>query len=84
MSAFTPMRPTWRRLGCPAMPTTSVANSSGAMIVLIIRMKIWLSSRSATALPGKSWPTSAPTTIETRIHDVSVRRRHGPERERRR
>jgi hypothetical protein len=36
------------------MPTTSVAKMSGAMIVLIIRMKIWLSRRSETATPGQS------------------------------
>ncbi len=44
------------------------------MIVLIIRMKIWLSRRMATAVCGQSWPTSAPTTIEKRIQAVSERR----------
>ena len=45
------------------------------MIVLIIRMKIWLRRRMATAVSGQSWPTSAPTTIETRIQAVRERRR---------
>ena len=47
---------------------------SGAMIVLIIRMKIWLRRRMATAVCGQSCPTSAPTTIEKRIQAVSERR----------
>ena len=46
------------------MPTTSVANSSGATMVRIRRRKIWLRTRSSTATSGKSWPTSAPTTID--------------------
>ena len=45
------------------------------MIVLIRRMKIWLSTRIASALAGQSWPTSVPTTIDTRIQVVSERRR---------
>ena len=69
------MRPTCLRFGWPAIPTTSVANSSGAMIVLIIRMKIWLRSRIPTPTAGKSWPISAPISIDTRIHAVSERRR---------
>jgi len=39
-------------------------------------MKIWLKSRSDTATPGQSWPTAAPTTIDTRIQVVSERLRH--------
>ena len=46
------------------------------MIVLIIRMKTWLRRRIPTPTAGKSWPISAPTSIETRIHAVSVRRRY--------
>jgi hypothetical protein len=56
------------------MPTTSVANSSGAMMVLISRRKICDSSRSCTATPGQSVPTAAPSTIATRIQVVSERR----------
>ncbi len=57
------------------MPTTSVANSSGAMIVLIMRMKIEAEQAQPTPSAGQSWPISAPTTIETRIQAVSERRR---------
>ena len=53
------------------MPTTSVANMSGAMIVLISRRKIWLSRRRDVPTAGQSWPISAPTTIEMRIQAVS-------------
>ena len=35
--AFSPMRPMAFRSPLPAMPTTSVENSSGAMIILIMR-----------------------------------------------
>src|SRR5438128_871718 len=57
------------------MPTTRVPKSRGAMIVLIILRKIWLRTRSDTATSGQSWPISAPTIIETRIHVVRERRR---------
>ena len=43
--ALRPMRPIARRSPVPAMPTTSVEKSSGAMIILIIRR-----NRSATGL----------------------------------
>ncbi len=67
------MRPTFFRSAWPAMPLTRVANSSGAMITLIICRKIWLRMRRLTAKAGKSWPISAPTTIDTRIHVVNDR-----------
>ena len=37
-----PIRPTVRRCPAPAMPATSVAKISGAMIILIIRRNSWL------------------------------------------
>ena len=70
-----PMRPTCRRFEWPAIPTTSVANNSGAIMVLIKRRKIWLSSRAERPISGQSWPISAPNAIETRIQVVSERRR---------
>ena len=57
------------------MPTTSVAKSNGATMVRIKRRKIRLRTRRLAATPGKSWPTSAPITIDTRIHVVSDFRR---------
>ena len=68
------MRPTCRRFEWPAMPTTSVPKRSGAMIVLIMRRKMRLSTRAFTPAAGQSWPISAPTAIATRIQVVSERR----------
>jgi hypothetical protein len=45
------------------------------MIVRINRRKIWLTSRRPVPTFGKSWPTSAPTTIETMIQVVRERLR---------
>ena len=59
-----------------AMPTTSVANKSGATTVRISLRKIWLSTRNSVATVGKSWPIAAPITIDTKIHTVSDRRPH--------
>ena len=73
-SALIPIRPIFFRSAWPAMPTTSVPNSSGAMMVLIRRRKIRLSTRSLTANAGQSWPISAPTTMLTRMAVVSERR----------
>jgi hypothetical protein len=47
------MRPTCFRSLCDAMPTTSVAKSSGATIVRIRRMKMVLRMRSSVAAAGK-------------------------------
>src|SRR5262245_26896953 len=77
MSAFTPIRPTSLRLPCPAMPTTSVANNSGATIVRIRRMKIVLRILSSVAAAGKNKPNTPPTTIAIRIQVVSDGRRIG-------
>ena len=60
---------------CPAIPTTSVANSSGAINDLIMLRKIVDSGLSATARPGASHPSSTPTIIEMMIHCVSEIRR---------
>ena len=38
-SAFAPMRPTAPASPMPVMPATTVANTSGAMIILISRRK---------------------------------------------
>ena len=40
-----------------------------------VRRKIWLKTRSCVASAGKSCPTSAPTTMDTRIQVVRDRRR---------
>src|SRR3954471_13036008 len=60
---------------CPAMPTTSVAKISGAMIDLIIRRNTLEIGLSVTANSGAHVPISTPTTIEIIIHDVSEMRR---------
>ncbi len=73
MMERSPSRPTWRKLECPAMPTTSVANSSGAMIVLIKRRKMSASTRRCVAALGKSCPISAPNTMAMKIHALRVR-----------
>ena len=39
-SAFAPMRPTVFASPVPAMPATTVANTSGAMIILMSRRKM--------------------------------------------
>src|SRR5689334_5532302 len=66
------MRPTWRRLPCPAIPTTSVAKMSGAMIDRMSRRKIVLNGLSDAAAPGASQPTTSPAAMPTKIHCVSV------------
>ena len=40
MTAFKPIRPIALRSPVPAIPITSVENSSGAMIILIIRRNV--------------------------------------------
>jgi hypothetical protein len=45
MIARSPMRPTSLKCPAPAMPATSVPNSSGAISIRIMRMKIWLNGR---------------------------------------
>src|SRR3954468_17812580 len=60
---------------CPAMPTTSVAKMSGAMIDLIIRRNTAERGLIAVANWGAYTPMSTPTTIEIIIHDVSEMRR---------
>ncbi len=44
-------------------------------MVLMRRRKIWLNTRADWPTAGQSWPTSAPTAIDTRIQAVSDRRR---------
>src|SRR4051812_31396701 len=70
---------------CPAIPTTSVENSSGAIIDLIIRRNTFDSTlRSVAAQPrwsaraasGYMPPTMMPITIATMIHcEREIRRR---------
>ncbi len=69
-----PSRPTFFKSACPAMPTTSVPKSSGAMITLISRRKIVPRNCSFSATEGASWPSSAPASSPTRIQPVSERR----------
>src|SRR5689334_21072226 len=66
------MRPTWRRLPCPAIPTTSVEKMSGAMIERMSRRKIVLNGLSDAAAPGASQPTTSPAAMPTKIQCVSV------------
>ena len=68
------MRPTCFRLAWPAMPTTSVANTSGAMMVLTRRRKASLSTLKFMATLGASLPSSMPTSMLTTIQRVSERR----------
>src|SRR5215208_5142359 len=56
------------------MPTTSVANNSGATIVRIRRMKIVLRMRSSVAAAGKKYPNAPPMTMAIRIQAVSEMR----------
>ena len=56
----------------PAMPTTSVAKISGAMIDLIIRRKICENGRNDWDRSGRKYPISVPITIEIRIHFVRL------------
>jgi hypothetical protein len=67
---FHPILPTCFKSACPAMPTTSVPNNNGAMIVLIRRMKILLTIFKCTAIKGMSCPNSAPASMLKRIHVV--------------
>ena len=65
--ALRPMRPIARKSPVPAMPTTSVEKSSGAMIILIIRR-----NRSATGListpnNGQIQPMSTPMARPMKI-----------------
>ena len=53
MIAFSPIRPIAFRSPVPAMPTTSVENRSGAMIILIIRRNV-----SAIGLMLSAAPTT--------------------------
>ncbi len=46
------MRPTSLKWPAPAIPATSVPKSSGAMIIRIMRMKIWLNGRMMLAQLG--------------------------------
>src|SRR5678815_1908521 len=60
---------------CPAIPTTSVEKSKGAISDLIMFRKIVDRGLRVTARPGASHPRSTPTTIEMMIHCVSEIRR---------
>ena len=51
------MRPIARRSPVPAMPTTSVEKSSGAMIILIMRRNTSASGLIATPTSGQSEPS---------------------------
>src|SRR3954453_10836001 len=77
MSALAPMRPTFLRSPPPAMPTTRVEKTSGAMTDLMRLRKI--SRRKKTLFPqsGPSHPRSPPTTRPIMIQVVSDRRYQG-------
>ena len=69
-----PMRPTPLMSPWLAMPTTSMAKSSGAMMTLIRRRKIVPRNWRCAAAAGQSWPNSAPENRPTAIQVVSDRR----------
>jgi hypothetical protein len=69
-SDFQPIRPICFISECPAIPTTRVENSRGAIMVLIILRNISLKTWSFLAISGTSYPNSAPAIIQTRIHVV--------------
>ena len=75
---FTPIRPTLRKLPCPAIPVTSVPKISGATITLIKRRKISLNTRKCSANCGRSRPISPPSSIAKKIQYVSDALRHPP------
>src|SRR6195256_6603420 len=71
------MRPTFRNAPAPAIPTTMVEKTSGAMIDLIRLRK--MSRRKKTAFPqsGRNQPTDAPAIKPIMICTVSDGRYHG-------
>src|ERR1700704_408025 len=71
------MRPTFRNAPAPAIPTTMVEKTSGAMIDLIRLRK--MSRRKKTAFPqsGRNQPTVAPTIKPIMICTVSDGQYHG-------
>ncbi|TMG97743.1 MAG: hypothetical protein E6H71_08015 [Betaproteobacteria bacterium] len=79
---FRPMRPSDLLSPMCAMPTTSVEKTSGAIIILMSRRKMSVTSEiyPATVLAdsgvgNSSWhiqPTPMPATIPMRIHVVSL------------
>src|SRR6266404_9709824 len=77
MRAFAPMRPTFFNAPAPAIPTTMVEKTSGAMIDLMRLRK--MSRRKKTAFPqsGRNQPTIAPTIKPIMICTVSDGRYHG-------
>ena len=81
MIARSPMRPTTLTCPAPAMPATSVAKISGAMIILIIRRNSWLNGRKYTAHSG--WvlltihPAAMPIARPMKICWVRVMPRRG-------
>jgi hypothetical protein len=74
--ALRPMRPIARRSPLPAMPTTSVENSSGAMIILIMRRNTSASGLIATPVDGHTMPIRIPATRPTKICVVREGARH--------
>ena len=56
---------------CPAMPTTSVENSSGTINDLIMRRKMFANGLRCGAKSGASHPIRMPITIAIRIHCVN-------------
>ena len=69
--ALAPMRPIALMSPAPAMPCTSVAKISGAMIDLIIRRKTLLKMAIPCPASGKNWPTRIPATRPMTIQLVN-------------
>ena len=65
-SALAPVRPTVFRSFMPAMPSTSVVNTTGAISILISRTKPSPSGCMAMPQAGRSQPKNTATMIATR------------------
>src|SRR6478672_9462029 len=64
------MRPICLMLPVPAIPYTSVPNSSGAMMDLIRRRNIVLTIPNRVAIPGAATPSAIPAAMPRKIQPV--------------
>jgi hypothetical protein len=79
MIALSPTRPIDFKSPVPAIPTTSVANSKGAMIILIIRRNASASGLIATPTEGQTAPMRMPITRPMKIWVVKLGSQEGRE-----
>src|SRR2546426_10395481 len=71
------MRPTFRKAPAPAIPTTIVENTSGAMMDLIRLRKMSRRKKTASPQSGRNQPITPPTSSPIMICTVSDGRYHG-------